>query len=218
MSTHHRTRIKFCGMTRSEDVERAIALGVDAIGLIFAARSPRRLTLAQAKQLRRMLPPLMSSVALTMDADQASVREIVDVVRPSLLQFHGDEQAPDCAVFGVPYLKVVPMGDDASLDDWFAAHPAAAGFVLDGHGRGQAGGSGRTFDWSRVPHAPQRPLLLAGGLTADNVYEAIVAARPFAVDVSSGIEAAPGEKCPARMARFVDEVRRADADLREAGR
>jgi len=210
-----RTRIKFCGMTRAEDIAVAAALGVDAIGLIFAERSRRRLSLSQGRDLRRTVPPFVASVALSMDASITALREIIDIVRPDWLQFHGSEPGTDCARFGLPYLKAVPMADARPLAEWFAEHPCAAGFVLDAHASGEAGGSGQRFDWARVPLERPRPVLLAGGLEPDNVFDAIIAVRPYAVDVASGIEAAPGRKCPQRMQRFVAEVRRADAALQE---
>jgi len=207
-----RTRIKLCGMTRIEDVRQAAALGVDAVGLIFVERSPRCLSLDAGRALRTALPPLVSAVGLVMDAPLTRVREILSVVRPHLLQFHGSEDEADCRSAGLPYLKALPMGEGggevgAAMD----RYPSAAGFVLDGHPPGAAGGSGQRFDWSRWPRQGERPLLLAGGLTADNVFEAVCRLRPYAVDVSSGIELAPGIKCAERMARFVSEVRRADA-------
>ena len=213
-----RTRIKFCGMTRAGDIAAAVALGVDAIGLIFAERSPRRVDLASARALRAAVPPFVSVVALLMDTPPTEVERVVQVLRPQLLQFHGAEEEADCARFGVPYLRAVPMGDAASGDahataralEFVARYPSASGFILDGHAHGAAGGSGTRFDWSQIPASMPRPWLLAGGLDADNVAAAIAAARPFGVDVSSGIERAPGEKDPARMQRFVAEVRRVD--------
>jgi len=213
-----RTRIKFCGMTRAEDIAAAAALGVDAIGLIFAERSRRRLGLAEGRDLRRALPPFVAAVALSMDAGFTAQREIIDIVRPDWLQFHGSEPESDCARFGLPYLKAVPMADARPVADWFADYPGAAGFVLDAHASGEAGGSGQCFDWAQVPAERPRPLLLAGGLEPDNVFDAIIAVRPYAVDVASGIESAPGRKCPQRMQRFVAEVRRADAAIAEEHR
>ena len=210
-----RTRIKFCGMTRADDIEAAAALGVDAIGLIFAERSRRCLGVAEGRDLRRVVPPFVAAVALSMDASFTTLREIIDIVRPDWLQFHGSEPAADCVRFGLPYLKAVPMADARPLADWINDHPAAAGFVLDAHASGEAGGSGQRFDWAQVPVERPRPLLLAGGLDPDNVFDAILAVQPYAVDVASGIEAAPGRKCPLRMQRFVAEVRRADAALQE---
>lgn len=208
--TPERTRIKFCGMLRAADIELAAALGVDAIGLIFAPRSPRRLELAQARALRATIPPFVSVVALLMDADPAQIQTMLQTVRPTLLQFHGSEPPADCARFGVPYLKAVPMAIPEGAAIYAARYPDAAGFVFDSHATGQPGGSGRAFDWSALPRNLARPLVLAGGLTPDNVYDAVRTVRPWAVDVSSGIESAPGIKDPDAMRRFVAEVRRAD--------
>jgi len=208
-----RTRIKFCGFTRVADVTLAAALGVDAIGIIFAERSKRRVTLAQGQQLRAALPPLLAAVALVMDQPIAKMQEIVSIVRPTLVQFHGAESESDCLAPGLPYLKALAMGEggaDAVIA--MAGYPSASGFVLDGHPPGETGGAGECFDWSRWPQAPTRPILLAGGLTPANVYAAVRQLRPFAVDVASGIEIAPGEKSAELMAHFIAEVRRADVD------
>lgn len=207
-----RTRIKCCGMTRIEDALTAAALGVDAIGLIFAARSKRRIDARQAAAIRDALPPFVDAVALFMDNPAEEVRATIDAVRPDLLQFHGGEDDAFCAAFGLPYLKAVAMGgDDARADDLGERYPRATGFLFDSHAAGQAGGSGHAFDWSRIPRDCPRPWLLAGGLHPDNVFDAIRATQCWGVDVSSGIESAPGEKDAAKMRRFVEEARRADA-------
>lgn len=207
-----RTRIKFCGLTRAEDVDAAVALGVDAIGLIFAARSPRRVDIASAAALRQRVPPFVGVVALVMDEDLTSLRAILERVRPDLIQFHGSESESDCRAIGQRYLKVVPMGEGGDAETFMARYPSAAGFVLDSHAPGQPGGSGSAFDWSRWPARSERPLLLAGGLNPDNVGQAVRRLRPYAVDVSSGIESMPGIKDAARMQQFIDEVRRADSE------
>lgn len=207
-----RTRIKFCGLTRAEDVAIACALGVDAVGLVFAERSRRRVSPQIAAALRAGFDPFVASVALFMDNDAASVREIVDVARPTILQFHGGEDDGFCASFGLPYLKAVAMGgEDADAGDLAARFPRASGFLFDSHAAGQAGGSGHAFDWSRIPRDCARPWLLAGGLHPDNVFDAIRATGCWGVDVSSGIESAPGVKDAVKMRRFVEDVRRADA-------
>lgn len=212
-----RTRIKFCGLTRAGDVAGACALGVDAVGFVFAERSRRRVTPAQAVHLRDALDPFVSAVALFMDNEASAVREVIDAVRPTLLQFHGGEDDGFCASFGVPYLKAVAMGGDAGGDgcadgaSLVAQWPHASGFLFDSHAAGQAGGSGHAFDWTRIPRDCPRPWLLAGGLHPDNVFDAIRTTACWGVDVSSGIESAPGEKDVAKMRRFVEEVRRADA-------
>ena len=210
-----RTRIKFCGMTRPGDVRLAGELGVDAVGFVFAARSRRRVEPAQAAAMREALAPMVDAVALFMDNDADEIRDVVTEVRPSLLQFHGDEEDAFCRAFGLPYLKAVAMGGVESPDplELHGRFPTAAGFLLDAHAPGEGGGSGRTFDWAHVPRGLTKPFLVAGGLTPDNVHDAVIATRPWGVDVASGVEAEggpPGIKDGARMRRFVEEVRRAD--------
>jgi phosphoribosylanthranilate isomerase len=208
-----RTRIKFCGMTRVDDALAAATLGVDAIGLIFAARSPRRVSLEQAVAIRRALPPMVTAVALLMDNEPVEVARIVATLRPQLLQFHGGEDDASASAHGLPWLKVVPMAEPNALAIAASRFPGAAGFVLDGHRAGEPGGSGQVFDW-RLVRSVDRPLVLAGGLGPDNVGIAIRTARPWAVDVASGIERSPGIKDHARMQAFVEAVRSADADGR----
>jgi len=205
-----RTRIKICGITRIEDALAAAAFGADAIGLVFTHLSPRCVTLDAARAIVDALPPFVASVALFMDDDPTFVRTVIDALKPDLVQFHGAEDARTCESFGRRYLKAVPMAGrgTAALIEAAGAHPRAAGLVLDGHGLGEAGGSGRAFDWSLARAEGLPPLVVAGGLTADNVADAIRIAEPWAVDVSSGVEAAPGIKDHGRMERFIEEVRR----------
>lgn len=205
-----RTRVKFCGITCSGDAQAAARLGVDAIGLVFAAGSPRFIRLDEAAMIRRRLPPFMQAVALFRNPDPELVKQVMTAVQPDMLQFHGEESAAFCESFGLPYLRAVPMKIAQDLRAWTQDFASAAALLLDGHEAGQAGGQGRAFNWTAVP-AAGKPLVLAGGLTPDNVGEAIKRVRPYAVDVSSGIESAPGIKDPEKMQRFVDEVRRADA-------
>lgn len=205
------TRIKFCGMTRAEDVRLAVELGVDFIGLILAERSPRRLLPGQARALRALVPEEIGVVALVMDNPRGEVADIVAGLHPDYLQFHGGEDDAFCAGFGLPFFKAIAMGDGGDPLEAMAKFPSAHGFVLDGHGAGEQGGSGRNFDWTRLPKDSGRPVLLAGGLSPDNVALAIRTAHPWGVDVSSGIEAAPGVKDAAKMRRFADAVRAADA-------
>lgn len=209
-----RTRIKLCGMTRDEDVAQAVALEVDCIGLIFAARSPRKVTLEHAAALRAFVPSTTAVVALLMDNPRDEIDAIISSVQPDLLQFHGGEIDPLCAGTGVPFWKAIAMGDGGDPLAVMAHYPSASGYVLDGHGAGEAGGSGRSFDWRLLPRKSERPILLAGGLRADNVGQAIATARPWGVDVASGIESAPGIKHPEAMRRFVAAVRAADAGAR----
>ncbi|WP_449428202.1 phosphoribosylanthranilate isomerase [Rhodanobacter umsongensis] len=205
-----RTRIKCCGMTRVEDARLAARLGADAIGVVFTARSKRQVSLLQAREIVAALPPFVASVALFMDDDVDQVRRVLDEVRPTLLQFHGSESDDWCAQFGHPFLKAIAMGDGATALSRLRDYPHAAGLLLDGHGAGEAGGSGKSFDWSLIPHDSAQPLLLAGGLHAGNVGAAIQVARPWAVDVASGVESAPGIKDAARLADFMAAVRAAD--------
>jgi len=205
-----RTRIKFCGFTRPGDVRLAVELGVDALGFIFVPQSPRRLEMNQLDGLRAAVPPLVDVVALFMDIGGSRVAEVVRALRPTLLQFHGSENDAFCRSFGLPFIKTLPMGEGA--EDPLSArkrYPSASAFLLDGHGPGQMGGRGERFDWNRIP-ALARPVFLAGGLTPSTVGQAIRAARPYAVDVSSGIESAPGLKDGEKMQQFVEEARRAD--------
>ena len=211
--TLFRTRIKFCGLTRAGDVRLAGELGVDAIGLVFARQSPRRIEPQQARALRDALAPLVDVVALFMNNAMDEVRDAIAQARPTLLQFHGDEDDAFCRRFGLPYLKGIgTRGDEAGLSGRLlhARYPHAAGFVLDGHAPGAPGGSGQQVDLAAIPPDMSKPFVLAGGLTPENVFHAVRRASPWGVDVSSGIEAEPGFKDGALMRRFVEEVRRAD--------
>ena len=207
--TIERVRVKFCGFTRRDDALAASALGVDAIGLVLTTRSKRFAGIANARDIRRALPPFVAVVTLFMDDEPAFIAEVIATVRPDLLQFHGSEEAPDCVRYGVPYLKAVAMGGGGGVDGRavVAAHPRAAGFLFDGNAAGEQGGSGKRFDWSQLPAGLSSPVILAGGLTPENVGDAIRAAQPYAVDVSSGIESAPGVKDLEKMRRFVAAVR-----------
>ncbi|HJU38589.1 MAG TPA: phosphoribosylanthranilate isomerase [Tahibacter sp.] len=206
-----RVRIKFCGLTRADDVAAACALGVDAVGFVLTRRSKRYVDLDAAVALRRAVAPFVATVALVMDDEPAWVAEVISRLAPDLLQFHGSESAAYCAGFARPYLKALPMGD-AGVDvaAYAREHDRAAGFLLDSHAFGEPGGSGRAFDWTRMPADIDRPLIVAGGLDAANVGDAVRIARPFAVDVSSGIESAPGIKDFEKMKRFVQAVKMAD--------
>lgn len=204
-----RTRIKFCGIRRAADAAAAIDLGVDALGFVMVPASQRYLTPERAAAIRAKLPPLVSAVALFMDADAGFVQLAIDALQPDLLQFHGSEGAGFCASFGLPYVKAVAMGAGADPRREARRHPRASALLLDGHAPGALGGSGETFDWSRAA-AVKRSLILAGGLTPQNVGRGIRALRPYAVDVSSGIETRPGVKDAGKMRAFVEAVRRAD--------
>lgn len=203
------TRIKCCGMTRIEDALLAAELGVDAIGVVLTAHSKRQISLERARAIVQAMPPFVTTVALCMDDEANVVQDIIDIVRPSMLQFHGSESDEWCKQFGQPYLKAIAMGEGAAALYQLHDHPHAAGLLLDGHGLGKPGGSGKTFDWSLMPRDLKQPLILAGGLTAANVAHAISIARPWAVDVSSGIESAPGIKDAQKMREFIAAARAA---------
>ena len=206
------TRIKFCGLTRAEDVRLAVELGVDYIGLVFAPQSPRRLLLGQARMLRELVPDEVAVVALMMDNTRADVEKVVESLQPDVLQFHGGEDDAFCASFGLPFWKAIAMGGQAEAAfSAIARYPGASGFLFDGHAAGEQGGSGKRFDWKQMPSALDRPFFLAGGLSPENVGVALQTARPWGVDVSSGIEAAPGIKHADKMRQFVEAVRLADA-------
>ena len=194
-----------------EDAVLAARLGVDAIGLVFTARSKRRVSLAQARAIVDALPPLVSTVALFMDDAADLVRQVLDEVRPTLLQFHGGESDAWCAQFAHPFLKALAMGE-TTVSPRFRDYPHAAAILLDGHGLDEPGGSGKMFDWKRFPADLAQPLILAGGLDAGNVGTAIRLAHPWAVDVASGVESAPGIKDPDKLSAFVRAVREADME------
>ena len=205
-----RTRIKICGFTRPDNARQAAALGVDAIGLVFYAPSPRAVDIAAAQVIVAALPPFVSSVGLFVDASADRVREVLAQVPLDLLQFHGDESPHHCAQFGRPWLKAIRMREGIDLLREAERYRGAAGLLLDAYRPGTPGGTGESFAWSRVPSGLDLPIVLAGGLTPDNVGEAIAVVRPWAVDLSGGVEAAKGIKDAAKMAELVEAVRAAD--------
>ncbi len=205
------TRVKICGITRVEDGLAAARAGADAIGLVFAAKSPRRLVIVQAVAIAAALPPFVSSVALFVNPEVAEVERVIREVRPDLLQFHGEESAEFCAGFRVPWLKAVRVKPETDLLQYATVFAEARGLLLDAYSPLAHGGTGHRFDWSLIPSRVPLPVVLAGGLDPANVAEAIRAVRPWAVDVSSGVEAEPGIKDAAKIAAFIKEVRNADA-------
>lgn len=203
-----RTRVKICGLTREEDVIAAVEAGADAIGLVFHQASPRAVSISQAADLCRRVPAFVTVVGLFLDEDAAWMEEVLSAVPLDLLQFHGTESPAYCQSFGRRYIKALGMAGDGSVAAAVSEHGRAAGFVLDGHAPGEQGGSGRSFDWSRAARLGAGPWILAGGLRAENVAEAVTAARPYAVDVSSGVEQSPGIKDPDKIIAFIKEVSR----------
>ena len=207
------TRIKICGITREQDLRAVANSGADAIGLVFYDKSPRRVSVAQAAQLVRSIPPFVSVVGLFVNATAEQVREVLAQVPLDVLQFHGEEQPEFCAQFGKPYLKAIRVKAGVDLVECATRYAGAQGLLLDAHVEGVQGGSGETFDWRLIPHDLPLPLILSGGLHAGNVAEAIKQVRPYAVDVSSGVEVAKGIKDAAKIAAFVNEVNRIDVQL-----
>lgn len=186
------------------------ASGVDAIGLVFYPDSPRMVTTLRAAEIADALPPFISLVGLFVNAQPETVESVVDRVPLTLLQFHGDETAADCTGFGLPYIKAVRMRPETDLSQSRRAFRSAAGLLLDAWSADLYGGTGKCFDWSRVPADRSDTIILAGGLNADNVGDAIRRVHPYAVDVSGGVEAAKGVKDPTKVASFVAAVRSAD--------
>ncbi len=212
-----RTRIKICGLTREADVDAAVASGADAIGFVLYARSPRAVTVARAAELARRLPPFVTPVLLFVNATPAEVAAAVAAVPHALLQFHGDESPADCDAAQRPYLRAARMAPGFALLDFARAFANAAGILLDAHVEGYGGG-GKAFDWSLVPLNVARPVVLSGGLNPASVIDGILQVRPWAVDVSSGVEAGKGQKDAALMRQFCEAVREADARIAdEAG-
>ncbi|WP_051882753.1 phosphoribosylanthranilate isomerase [Salinisphaera hydrothermalis] len=201
----NRVRTKICGVTSPADARAAAAAGADAVGLVFAERSTRRVTTECAAEIAAALPPFVSRVALFMDNDAREIADVLDAVPLDFLQFHGAEPASFCNGFDRPYIKAVPMGEPGvRLTDWAERYPRASAFLLDANRVGEAGGQGQAFDWRIAVEAIDRPIVIAGGLDPDNVGAAIARFSPYAVDVSSGVESAPGRKCSERMRAFVN--------------
>lgn len=205
-----RTRIKICGMTRMEDLHAAVEAGVDALGFVFYPPSPRFLDIDQAARLVDTVPPFITTLGLFVNAAPETVWQILAEVPLQMLQFHGEEDAAYCRQFGLPYLKAARVRPGLDLLEYAASFPDACGLLLDAY-VDDYGGVGRTFDWKLIPPGLPLPLVLSGGLAADNIVAAIRSVRPWAVDVSSGVESAKGIKDAAKMAAFITGVRTADA-------
>jgi len=204
------TVIKICGLTRVPDALAAARSGAHAIGLVLYPKSPRYVEHRQARRIVEALPPFVMPVVLLVDPTRAEVEKIIDEVRPALLQFHGDEPPDFCGSFSLPYIKAVRVRPEVDLLQYARLYAGAKGLLLDAFVDGTQGGTGATFDWKLIPSESPLPLILAGGLSPRNVTEAIQRVRPWAVDVSSGVEADKGIKDVAKIAAFIRGVKDAD--------
>lgn len=204
-----RTRIKICGITRAVDLEAATQAGADAVGFVFYPPSPRALSVEAASALTRRIPPFVSRVGLFVNAEPEDVRRVLAQVSLDLLQFHGEEEQSYCDQFGLPYIKAARVRPELDLLEFARAYPTAQGLLLDAWVEAY-GGVGQSFDWSLIPEGLSLPVVLSGGLHAGNVIEAVTKVRPWAVDVSSGVEIAKGIKDAEKIAAFIAAVRTAD--------
>jgi len=207
-----RTRVKICGITRAKDALSAIEYGADAIGLVFYEGSPRHVTLEQAGQIAAAVAPFVTLVGLFVNASPSGIRHVLENVPLGLLQFHGHEANDDCNRYGLPFIKSVAMKPDTDLQEQIRMYHDARGILLDAWQPQTHGGGGQAFDWTRVPHDLAVPVILAGGLTVANIAAAIRQVRPYAVDVSSGVESGKGIKSAGMISAFMKGVRDSDAD------
>ncbi|MBI4809014.1 MAG: phosphoribosylanthranilate isomerase [Nitrosomonadales bacterium] len=201
------TRIKICGITREQDLRAAASSGADALGLVFYEKSPRHVTLPQAVKLAHAVPPFVTVVGLFVNPTVDYVREVLAKVPLDVLQFHGEEAPEFCRQFGKPYLKAIRVKAGVDLVECAARYADAQGLLLDAFVEGTQGGTGESFDWALIPQNLPLPVIMSGGLHAGNVAEAIRRVRPYAVDVSSGVEASKGIKDAAKVAAFIKEVK-----------
>ncbi|NLD13624.1 MAG: phosphoribosylanthranilate isomerase [Gammaproteobacteria bacterium] len=201
------TRVKICGITRLEDARVAAQAGADALGFVFYGPSPRNVEPEQAGEMVRQLPAFVTSTGLFVDAERAFVEQVLAQVPLDLLQFHGDETPDYCESFGRPYIKALRMQPGVDIAALAQSYQEARGILLDAWVPGVPGGTGTTFDWNSIPQALAKPLILAGGLDVDNVQLAIRQVRPWAVDISGGVEAAKGIKDAGKVRAFMQQVR-----------
>ncbi|MDE1165713.1 MAG: phosphoribosylanthranilate isomerase [Pseudomonas sp.] len=200
-------RSKICGITRIEDALAAVEAGADAIGFVFYAKSPRAVTAEQARAIIAQLPPFITTVGLFVDVSRCELTEILEVVPLDLLQFHGDETPADCDGYHRPWIKALRVRPGDDLEAACQAYHKASGILLDAYVAGIPGGTGEAFDWALIPAHLSKPIILAGGLSADNVAQAIRRVRPYAVDVSGGVEAQKGIKDHGKVEAFMAAVR-----------
>jgi len=201
-----RTRVKICGITRAQDALEAVKQGADAIGLVFYPKSPRNVSAAQAAEIVSKIPAFVTVVGLFVDAEPAFIQEVISSVKLDLLQFHGDETPSACRQYSRPYMKAIRVKNGTNLVQYAADYADARALLLDAFAEGVPGGTGLVFDWSLIPQNLPLPIVLAGGLNAENVGVAIEQVRPYAVDVSGGVEASKGIKDAAKIAAFMRGV------------
>ncbi len=204
-----RVRSKICGITSYEDAIQAITAGADALGFVFYKPSPRYISIEQAKEICKELPPFVSRVGLFVNASRVEISQICSSGSLDLLQFHGDEQEQECLGFNVPYIKAIRIQSSQDFMHAEKAFPSALAILADAYKQGVPGGTGERFDWSLLPHERMKPLILAGGLNEKNIYQAIQTVRPYAVDVSGGVELSKGKKNHQTVTQFLNEVSRA---------
>lgn len=205
-----RTRVKICGITRPEDAAAAVGAGADAIGLVFYQPSPRAISVSRAAEIICNLPPFVTTVGLFVNAAADEVAEVLKSVPLDLLQFHGDESPAFCEAQGRPYIKAVRMRPDVDLTEQGRLYHSAQGLLLDSYQPGKPGGTGATFDWGRIPEGMRGQIILAGGLSPDNVADAVREISPYAVDVSGGVEREKGIKDAEKIRAFMRGVERAN--------
>jgi len=212
-----RVRSKICGITRVEDALATVEAGADAIGLVFYAKSPRAVSVEQAAEIVQALPPFVTSVGLFVNMPREQLLAVLQQVPLDLLQFHGDESPAECEGYGRPYIKALRVRPGENVAAAMAPYAGARGILLDTFVEGVPGGTGAAFDWSLVPQGVARPIILAGGLEAHNVAAAIRQVRPYAVDVSGGVEASKGIKDAGKIRAFVKSVRDTQCDGDQGG-
>lgn len=205
-----RTRVKICGITRTQDAVAVVDAGADAIGLVFYGPSPRAISLQQAQEIVKAVPAFVSVVALFVNPEPSLVQEVLNGVRIDLIQFHGDEDSTFCEQFKHPYIKAIRVRQASDVVASSLRFPSAQGILLDSYKPGVPGGTGETFDWSLIPVEQTKKIILAGGLTPENAADAIKLVQPFALDVSGGVEEAKGIKDHGKINQFLSEVYRVD--------
>lgn len=210
-----RTRVKICGITSIQDAQNVCNSGADSIGLVFYEKSPRNVSISQAKVICDSLPPFVTCVALFLDPTAEFVNSVLDEVNIDLLQFHGVETAEFCNSFSRPYMKAIGMKGISSEDEFTKAteqYTHAKGFLVDSHATGKAGGTGETFDWKNVPQQQEKPIILAGGLNPENIADAVKKLNIYGIDLSSGVESQPGIKDPEKIKKLMNEVYRVQSN------